>query len=144
MQYAFVHRPPWIGCRARHYSDRFATSGWSFLCLSVYYGKFGLCQEPAHNQIEPSCPWYKLEVQSVTQPPQHTNHYSFPTSIQSLSIDVSFPLSNLVTLSHFQQKLVSYFPDSRPELPNLEGLNLQVAFSFDRQVEIPTFMIYRN
>ena len=50
--------------------------------------KFALCQEPAHNQIAHG----KLEMQSATQPSQHTNHYCFPTSIHTLSIDVPFPI----------------------------------------------------
>jgi hypothetical protein len=117
--------------------------------------KFGVCQEPARNQIEASCPWYKLEVQSVTQPSQATNHYSFPTSIQSLSIDVPVSLSNFATLSHFQSlsslsAKISLdgglfpIPDSRVELPNLEELSLQVAIRCDRQVEKPILMICRK
>jgi len=51
---------------------------------------------------EHACRWYGLEVQSVMQPQQYLNHYSFPTSIQSLWMDGLFPLSRLVTLSHFQ------------------------------------------
>jgi hypothetical protein len=115
--------------------------------------KLGLCQDPARNQIEPSCPWYKLEVQSVTQSSQHTNHYYFPTLIQSLSIGVPFTLSNLVTLSHFRSlsslsaKISldrALSPGSRLELPNLEELSLQVAFRSDRQVEMPILMICRK
>jgi hypothetical protein len=117
--------------------------------------KFGLRQEPARNQIEPNGPWYKLEVQSVTQPSKHTTHYYFPTSIQNLSIGVPLTLSNLVTLSHFRSlsslsakirldRGFSPILDSRLELPNLEELSLEVAFRCDRQVEKPVFMICRK
>ena len=115
--------------------------------------KFGLCQEPAHNRIEPSCSWYKLEVDSVTQSSQ-TNHYSFPTSIHSLSIDVPLSLSKIVMLSPFRSlsslsakisldRGLSPGSDSRLELPNLEGLSLEVAIRSDQQVEMPIFIICR-
>jgi len=40
--------------------------------------KFGCYPREPYSQIQP---WYKLEVQSVMQPQQGMNYYSFPTSI---------------------------------------------------------------
>ncbi len=106
-------------------------------------------------QEQPVCSWYKLEVGSAMQPRQDVNHYSFPTSVQSLWMDGLFPLSKLVALSHFQSlsslsvKIIidrGVLPAHkyRLELPNLERFRLQVAVACHRQVDTPIFMICRK
>ena len=114
----------------------------------IYFGA-------SHDQPGHVCRWYKLEVQSATQPQQYSNHYSFPTSIQSLWMGGLFPLSRLVTLSHFQSLSflsVRIGPDMvlppahiyRLELPKLEVLRVQMAPASHHQVDTPINMICRS
>jgi len=109
----------------------------------------------SHDQLEHVCRWYKLEVQSAMQPQQVLNHYSFPTSVQSLWMGGLFPLSRVVTLSHFQSLLFlsvrigldMALPPAhnyRLELPKLEVLRVQVALASQHQVDTPINMICRN
>jgi len=89
------------------------------------------------------------------QPQQFLNHYSFPTSIQSLWMGGLFPLSRLVTLSHFQSlsflsvriSLDTALPPAhnyRLELPKFEALRVQVALASHHQFDTPIKMICRN
>jgi len=109
----------------------------------------------SHDQLEHVCRWYKLEVQSTMQPQQFLNHYSFPTSIQSLWMGGQIPLSRVVTLSHFQSlsflsvriSLDMAIPPAhnyRLELPKLEVLRVHVALASHHQVDTPINMICRN
>jgi len=109
----------------------------------------------SHDQLEHVCRWYTLEVQSAMQPQQYLNHYSFPTSTQSLWMGGLFPLSRLVTLSHFQSLSflslrigldMTLHPahNYRLELPKLEVLRVQVAIASHHQVGTPINMICRN
>ena len=110
----------------------------------------------SHDQPEHACRWYELEVQSAMQPQQCLNHYSFPTSIQSLWMGGPFPLSRLVTLSHFQSlsflsvrfSLDMVLPPAhvyRLELPKLEVLRVQMALASHHQVDTPSInMICRS
>ena len=106
----------------------------------------------ARTQHEPICSWRKLEVQSVIRPQHRTNHYSFPTSVQRLWMDGLLSLANLLALSPFQS--LSFLsvricrdrglflgPESRLELPNLERLELQMAFTPHQRVDTPLVMI---
>ena len=119
--------------------------------------KFGVYLKEADFQLQQICPWYELEVQSVMQPQQHINSYSFPTSIHVLWMDRLFalPLPNLLTLSHFQRLSslsVKIGLDSglylvhkpRLELPNLERLRLQMEVATDQQVDRPILIICRK
>jgi hypothetical protein len=119
--------------------------------------KFRLYLGPVHHQIESNYPWHELEVQSVIGTRQHTYHYSFPTSIQSLWMDALFPLSNtnIVMLSHFQSLSflsvrlghdTGIYPaaKSRLDLPNLARLRLQMTVEPDQRVEIPVSMSCKN
>jgi len=114
--------------------------------------KFGCYLREPYSQLQS---WYKLEVQSVTQPQHRMDYYSFPTSIHSLWMDGLFPLPKLVTLSHFQylsSLSVKIGLDSglylvhepRLELPNLERLRLQMGFTTDQRVDRSTLIICRN
>ena len=109
----------------------------------------------SHDQLEHVCRWYMLEVQSGTQPQQYLNHYSFPTSIQSLWMDGLLPLSRLVALSHFQSlSFLSvrvshdrFLPPAhkyRLELPRLEELRVQMALESHDQVGRPIHMVCGN
>jgi len=99
----------------------------------------------------PTCPWHRLEMQSVMRSQKHTNHFSFPTSIQCLWLDGLFPPYNLISLSHFPSlsflsmrispdRGLSLAPKSRLELPNLERLGLQMALASDQRLEMPIVM----
>ena len=114
--------------------------------------RFQVYLDASHDQPEHVCRWYKLEVQSVVKPQQCLNHYSFPTSIQSLWMGGPFPLSRLVTLSHFQSlsflsvKISLDIPAHihRLELPKLEVLRVQMALASHHQVDTPINMICRS
>jgi len=117
--------------------------------------RFRVYLGPSHDQPEHVCRWYKLEVQSAMQPQQYLNPYSFPTSIQSLWMGGVFPLSRLVTLSHFQSlsflsvriSLDMVLPPAhicRLELPKLEALKVQMALASHHQVDTPIHMICRS
>jgi len=107
----------------------------------------------AHDQQ--ICQRYELQMQSSTQPQQHMNHYSFPTSIQSLWMDGLFLLSNLVTLPHFQSlsslsvkiSVDRGLPPPQTyklELPNLENLRVQLALACHHRVDTPILMICKK
>jgi hypothetical protein len=109
----------------------------------------------SHDQLEQVSRWYKLTVQSGMPPRQYRNHYSFPTSIQSLRVVGLLPLSRLVTLSHFQYlsflsvriSLDGFLPPAhsyRLELPRLEGLRVQTTLASDHHVDTPINMICRR
>ena len=130
--------------------------------------KFRFYLGTSHEQPKHVCPWFKLEVQSAIQPRQYVDHYSFPTSVQSLWMNGLFLLPKLVALSHFRSLsflsvnvALSYFQslsststdigkDGRPahkytlELPNLKRFMLQMAVACYRQVETPILMICRK
>jgi hypothetical protein len=117
--------------------------------------RFQFYLDAPHDQLEHICRWYKLEVQSGTQPQQYLKHYSFPISIRSLWLDGLFPLSRLVTLSHFQSltflsvriSIDAVVPQAnkyRLELPKVEVLRVQMALASDHQVDTPINMICRN
>ena len=111
-------------------------------------GRFQFYLSAPHDQFEHVCRWYKLEVRS----PQHyMNHYSFPTSIQSLWMDKLLPLSRLMALSHFQSlsslsvrishdRFLSTAHNYRLELPKLEVLRVQATLASDHQVDTPINM----
>ena len=103
---------------------------------------------------QPEHIWQKLEVQSSMQPQRYL-HYTFPISIQSLWMGGLFPLSRLMTLSHFQSLSflsvrISHDRASPPaynyrlELPKLEVLMVQITLGSDDQVDVPINMICRN
>ena len=106
----------------------------------------------SHDQFEHVCRWYMLEVQSDTQPQRCLDHYTFPTSIQSLWMGGLFPLPRLMTLSHFQSlsflsvriihdRLLPPTHKYRLELPKLEVLRVQMALGSHDQVDTPINMI---
>jgi len=114
--------------------------------------KFGCYLRQPYSQLPP---WYKLEVQPVTQRQQRMDYYSFPTSIHGLWMDGLFPLRKLVTLSHFQclsslsvkiglDRGLFLVHEPRLELPNLERLRLQMGFPTDQRLDRPILIICRN
>ena len=128
------------------------------------FAKFWFYLGTSQEQLERVCPWYKLEVQSVIQPPQYVDPYLFPTSLQSLWMDGLFPLPELGALSYFRSLsflsvnvALSYFRppssfdmDGRPahrytlELPNLKRFRLRAAVACYREVKTPILMICRK
>jgi hypothetical protein len=115
--------------------------------------RFQLYLNASHDQLEHVCRWHKLEVQSGMQ--QYLKHYSFPISIQNLWMSAVFPLSRLVTLSHFQSlsfllvriSLNEFLPPAhnyRLELPRLEGLRVQTTLTSHHQVDVPINMNCRR
>ena len=117
--------------------------------------KFRFYLKEAHFPLQQNCRWYELEVQPVTQPQQHKDYYSFPTSVRGLWMDGLFPLPNLPTLSQFQylaslsveiglDRSLSLVNKRRLELPNLARLRLQVGLTADQRVDMPISIICRN
>ena len=103
---------------------------------------------------EPEDIWHKLEVQSSVQSRRYL-HYTFPITIQSLWMGGLFPLSRLMTLSHFQSlsflsarislnKALPPAHNYRLELPKLEVLRVQMILGSRDQVGAPINMICRN
>jgi hypothetical protein len=120
---------------------------------SFNLAKFMLDPPKGVGQSEPTCRWRKLEAQLAGQPQQRATYRSFPTSMQGLWMDDLFLLSSLAKLSHFS--LLSFLSvkirddlDSKPrpilELPNLEKLRIQMAYTWNQRVIMPAFMICRR
>ena len=114
--------------------------------------KFRFYLGASHDQLEHVCRWHQLEVQSRKQ---YMGPYSFPISVQSLWMDGLFPLSRLMTLSHFQflsflSVRISHDRSLLPahkytlELPKLEVLRVQMALGAHDRVDTPIHMICGN